>query len=209
MEYDKAKAQADRFVELLKPACLKVEAVGSVKRHDKPEVHDIEILLIPKPGRPIPEFGKPKIYTTHLDKLISDLFYDDLLRNPFDKKNGDRYKKFAICGTDELNEFCLDIFIVTDSTWGIQNMIRTGPAWFSHRAVTNQNVLAWNRSTGEKKPGFLPNEYKYVPAKESPDKLSRIRRGSETLYLPEERDVFDLIFGSWIEPCDRMKYSKK
>ena len=88
-------------------------------------------------------------------------------------------------------------------------MIRTGPSWFSHRAVTNRNALAWNRETGEKKPGFLPDDLTYVRAKDSPDKLSHIKRSAEILSLPEESDVIQLIFGRWIPPNERMEYSLK
>ena len=213
MNYPQAKQLENKFLALLSPACLKIETVGSVKRADSKSitngVHDLEFLLIPNPGRPLVEFGRPKdVYLTHLDKLLADLESQGLIRQADDKKDGDRYKKRAIVGTGELNEFCMDLFIATPATWGLQNLIRTGPSWFSHRAVTNKKTLAWNRETGAKKPGFLPNDIEYVRAKESPDKLSHLKCGDGWLDISDERGVFDIIFGRWIEPSQRREYAE-
>lgn len=195
------------FRTKLSPFCERIEVVGSVKRNDKPEVHDIEILLIQKQGYPIPEFGKPNIYTNWIEKAMADLEYEGLLRQATKKADGDRYKKRAIIGTGELNEFCLDIFVVTKTTWGLQNLIRTGPSLFSHRAVTNRNAIAFDRETGNKYSGFLPNDLKYIRAKDAPDKLSRVMRGTEVLKLPEERDAIEMLGFGCIPPNERRAWS--
>lgn len=208
MIYDKANEYANQFLNLLSPFCERIEVVGSVKRHDKPEVHDIEILLIQKQGHPRPEMGQ-KPYTSWIDKAMADLEYEDLLRQAADKKDGDRYKKRAIVGSGELNEFCLDLFIVTPTTWGLQNLIRTGPSLFSHRAVTNRNAVAFDRETGNKYSGFLPNDLKYIRAKDAPDKLSRVMRGTEVLKLPEERDAIEMLGFGWIPPNERRAWAIK
>ncbi len=96
MNYSKASEYANKFLSRLAPFCERIEVVGSVKRNDKPEVHDIQILLIQKQGHPIPEFGRPNIYTSWIDKAMADLEYEGLLRQAADKKDGDRYKKRAI-----------------------------------------------------------------------------------------------------------------
>lgn len=207
MNYSKASEYANKFLSRLASFCERIEVVGSVKRNDKPEVHDIEILLIQKQGHPIPEFGRPNIYTSWIDKAMADLEYEGLLRQAADKKDGDRYKKRAIIGTGELNEFCLDLFIATSATWGLQNMIRTGPSLFSHRAVTNRSAMAFDRETGNKYSGFLPNDLKYIRAKDAPDKLSRVMRGAEVLKLPEERDAIEMLGFGWIPPSERRKFS--
>lgn len=210
MNYDTAKPLADKFLDLVKPICIEAEIVGSVKRMKPENIHDIEILLIQKAGSPIPEFGRPKnIYKTHLDKLLADLEYQEIIRQASDKKDGDKLKKRAIVGGDNLNEFCIEFYIVTPATWGLQNLIRTGNSWFSHRCVTNKNVLAWSRETGAKMPGFLPNDLRYIKGKDIESGESCIKRGDEILSLPTEQDVFDLIFGKWIEPKDRANYAEK
>lgn len=207
MQIDKASDIAEMFRTKLSPFCERIEVVGSVKRNDKPEVHDIEILLIQKQGHPIPEFGNPNIYTNWIDKAMADLEYEGLLRQAADKKDGDRYKKRAIVGTGELNEFCLDLFIVTPATWGLQNMIRTGPSLFSHRAVTNRMTMFRDIESGNLYNGFLPNDLKYIRAKDAPDKLSRVMRGTEVLKLPEERDAIEMLGFGWIPSNERRKFS--
>lgn len=210
MEYYAALEIAKMFEKRLFPVCVRIEIVGSVKRHDKPEVHDIEILLIPKNERPVPEFGKPnQVYKTALDKLLADLEYDGLIKQASDKKDGERYKKRVIRNTGELGEFCLDLFIVNRVTWGLQNVIRTGPSLFSHRFVTNKNVGFWDKKTQRKWMGFLPTEYQYVRAKDSPDKLSHIKKGDEFLAIPEERDAIELLGHGWIPPNERTAWAIK
>jgi DNA polymerase/3'-5' exonuclease PolX len=176
----------------------------------KPEnIHDIEILLVQKSGHPVPEFGKPfTAYTTHLDKLLAELEQQGVIKQPYSKKDGAKLKKRVIVGAG-LNEFCIEFYIVTPATWGIQNLIRTGNSWFSHRCVTNKNVLAWNRETGAKMSGFLPNDLRYIKGKDIESGESCIKRGDEILSLPTEQDVFNLIFGKWIEPKDRASYAEK
>lgn len=208
MKHQKALELALKFQQLLSPACIRTEIVGSVKRNDKPEVHDIEILIIPRNERPVPEFGKPaQIFKTKLDKVLSDLEYEGLLRQAADKKDGDRYKKRAICGAGELDEFTLDLFIVTQATWGLQNVIRTGPSLFSHRFVTNRKFGFWDEKSQKRYTGFLPNDLAYVTAKNSPDKLSHIKRGKEILSLPEEKDAIELLGFGWIPPGERSRWS--
>lgn len=209
MIYEEALELAEKFLLLLRPVCKRIEIVGSVKR-EKTEVHDIELLLIPNDGYPMPEFGRPKnLYKSHLEKQLADLEHDNWIQQAADKKDGDKYKKRAIVGTGQLNEFCLDLFIVNERTWGIQNLIRTGNSWFSHRCVTNKQILAVNREDGRRMPGFLPNDLRYIKGKDMPNGESCIKRGDEILSLPEEQDVFELIFGKWIPPNERTDYADR
>ncbi len=201
MEIQEATQLAEFFLSRLKPACDRIEIVGSVKRQDKKEVHDIEILMIPKNQKPVPQFGRPNdIYLSLLDKVLADLHYEELLRHAMDKKDGPRYKKRAIVGAAIGNDFCLDMFIVTAATWGLQNVIRTGPGLFSHRFVTNQNQTAYDRNLNKSFSGFLPNHLKYIKGKDN-NGVSAIRNGEEDLILPEEEDAIDILGLGWI-PCN-------
>lgn len=47
MEHQKAKAIADRLLAQIGPYCERIEIAGSVRR-GKPDVHDIEIVAVPK-----------------------------------------------------------------------------------------------------------------------------------------------------------------
>jgi len=207
MNITEALPLAEHFLDVLAPTYIRAEIVGSVKRR-KTEVHDIEILMIAKPGFPPPEFGKPKeVYKTHLDKLLAELQRDGVLRTAVNPANGDRLKRREIVGVN-FTGFNLELFIVTPNTWGIQNMIRTGNSWFSHRAVTNRDSIAVDRTrTDRMAHGFLPNDLRYIKGKDVASGESCIKRGDEVLSLPEERDVIELILGKWIEPADRSRFA--
>lgn len=200
MIYKQALEVAEKFKDILAPATERIEIVGSVKRNDKPECHDIELLMILKPGHPRPEFGNKTIYLTYLDQTLDRLQATKVLRQPLRKANGEKYKKFAIVKHSELNEFCLDLFIVKPDTWGLQNVIRTGPSLFSHCFVTNQGELAFDRESGKSYKGLLPKEYQYVRGE------TKIMRGEETVSLPEERDAIALLGRGWIEPRNRRNF---
>jgi DNA polymerase/3'-5' exonuclease PolX len=193
MKHADALELANAFVERLRSCCIRLEIVGSVKRADKPDVHDIEILLIPKNEHPLPEFGKPKqLYKTVLDKVLADLEYQEIIRQPYSKKDGEKYKKRAIVGTGELDEFCLDLFIVNEATWGIQNVIRTGPHEFSRQFVTNKAYR-----------GLLPDDLQYIKGE-----TKIVKRSTQVaLSLPEEADAIEILGLGWIEPGQRWKYA--
>lgn len=189
---------AELFAERLAPACERLEIVGTCKRRDKTETHDIEILLIPSTIRPTPVFGKPSLlHKNMLEKVIHDLHEEGLLRHPLRKADGDKYKKRAISQNITPNEFCLDLFIVTPQTWAIQNVIRTGPSLFSHRFVTNKSKTVWIRETNETYPGLLPDQYEYVKGE------TLIKLGGEILELHGEVDAIELLGEGWIPPSER------
>jgi DNA polymerase/3'-5' exonuclease PolX len=207
MKLTEALPIATSLFEQIAPVCDRIEIVGSFKRR-KAEVGDLEFLLILKPGTPAPVFGKPKeIYKTHLDKLLAEMERDGLLRQAVNKADGDRLKRREIVGVNFITGFNLELFIVTPATWGLQCTIRTGSSWFSHRTVTNQNAIAFDRESGKKAPGFLPNDLRYVKGKDLESGESCIKRGDEIIPLPEEADVFDLVFGHWIDPTVRAAYA--
>jgi len=204
MDYNQAYEIAQNLKHSIAPACERIEIVGSLKRADKPEVHDIEMLLIPYNRPPVPEFGRPnQVYKNLLEKILADLEYENVLRPAVNKANGERLKRRAIVGSGELNEFCLELFIVNAQTWGIQNVIRTGPALFSHRFVTNQRVKFFSEDLKRMVSGFLPDDLTYVRGE------TIIKRGEETLSLPEEEDAINVLGHGWIDYADRRKWAMK
>lgn len=209
MKLTEALPIAESLFERIAPVCNRIEIVGSFKRR-KAEVGDLEFLLILKPGMPAPVFGKPKeIYKTHLDKLLAEMERDGLLRQAVNPANGDKLKRREIVGVNFITGFNLELFIVTPATWGIQNLIRTGNSWFSHRCVTNQSAIAFDRESGKKAAGFLPNDLRYVKGRDLESGESCIKRGDEIIPLPEESDVFDLIFSKQIPPEVRAEYAER
>lgn len=202
MNYDEARKLAEKKAEMIQPGCLRLEIVGSVKRGDKAEVHDIEILVIPDTRAPRPEFIQdPKLlHPTMLHKLLFELCQAGDLRF---MKGGERLKQYAIPEANTVNPFCLELYIVRPETWGIQNVIRTGPSLFSHRYVTNKGVSFYHRETSRRYSGLLPDEFKYVAGE------TKIMRGMDTLCLPEEQDALAVLGLGWIKPKDRARVAMR
>ena len=193
MKYLEALELANEALEWMRDCCLRIEVVGSVKRNDKADVGDIEFLLIADPTLPKIEFGQKVIYKTRLDERLAQLVREGLLREARKKANGDKLKRFAIVEHSEVEDFCLELFIVRPETWGIQNVIRTGPHEFSKRFVTNKVYK-----------GLLPDNLQYVKGE-----TQIVRRSTgEPLNLPEEADALAVLGLRWIEPSQRWKYGE-
>lgn len=184
---------ANEYVEWLRGCCLRIEVVGSVKRGDKEDVHDIEILLIADPKPPVPQFGQKEIYKNKLEELLAQLIREGVLREARNKANGDKLKRFAIVEqSTDTEDFCIEFWIVRVETWGIQNVIRTGPGDFSKRFVTNKYMG-----------GLLPDTLQYIKGSTMIVK----RETQEVLSLPEEADALAVLGLGWIEPSERRKYA--
>lgn len=98
-----AKKVAEKYVDIFKPYCSRVEIAGSIRR-EKPEVKDIEIVCLQK--------------SAHLEQY----FIENQSKWRFGK-NGFKYKEIYL---DELIK--LDLFICTEKTWAMNYLIRTGSA---------------------------------------------------------------------------------
>lgn len=176
-----AQSLTDKIIAALTPGCIRSEAAGSVRRL-RPEVGDIEIVCIPR--QTVDLFGNP--VGSLLDMVLANLVNEGrLIRGD---KNGVKYKNFLIpTGPNfgpSLPDLKLDLFITSLECWGVNFTIRTGPAEFSHRLVTQKS-----------KGGLLPSDLSVSGA--------RVWRGAEALDTPEESDIFRLIELDWIEPRDR------
>lgn len=192
MRHDTALKVAEEFVKYLRPACTRIEIKGSICRL-KPEVKDIEILaspdLTPLP-RPRPEFGKPipTVYKTALDKLLAERRDGGHI---IFKKYGERYKQLWL----KYAGIAVDLFLVLPpAQWGVQAVIRTGPAEFSHWMVTR-------KSRG----GALPDGF--IVEDGVVGERVRTAKGDERsgeIPMPEEIDFLSFCGLDWIEPKDRV-----
>lgn len=182
-----ARARADRLVALLGPACGRIEIAGSIRR-GRPEVADIEIVAMPRiveaPGGDL--WGVETIRTDQLEVLLEvakragtlALRRVDIHRADGSVDEGQRdgrsYKAL------EFEGFPVDLFIVHDvAQWGVILTIRTGPADWSHRLVTDcQRYL--RRVQG----GYLYRSGSVHPC-------------------PTEEEFFAGIGQPWVEPRER------
>lgn len=201
MKHDVALKVAESLVEHLRSACTRIEIAGSVRR-GKAEVKDIEIVCVPDlsvaPRRAPLEFGKPipPSYKTELDRLIAGMEDVSLeLKGPRMKKLFLRYAGIKC-----------DLFInLPPAEWGVQLVIRTGPADFSHWLVTQ-------RKFG----GALPNGYfvkhqvvwdasqvRKSEMPEDPDKALKLLAEGNHVPMAEEAEFLGFCGLGWIEPRER------
>jgi DNA polymerase/3'-5' exonuclease PolX len=193
MKHAGALVIARRMVERLRPACLRLEIAGGVRR-GKAEPHDIEIVAVPDPTvlpRPRLEFGKPPPvwHRTMIEKIVAEMADEG---SAYIKGDGPKYKKLWL--SDGIQ---LDLFLVTPpATWGVQMVIRTGPADFSHWCVTR-------KSHG----GALPNGYRVENGAVWEGDTSNPTQN--LIGFEDEADFLRWLDLGWIEPGKREARWKK
>lgn len=124
MLLEEASPIISRLIGALLPHCIKLAVAGSARRK-RPEIGDIELVVIPAPA--LDMFGLEN--GNQLEYLDWSTFGGVI-------KSGPKYKQIAL--PEGLN---LDLFIVTPpAQWGVIFLIRTGPAEFSRKLVTHKAV---------------------------------------------------------------------
>lgn len=121
--YDVTLNAALTVMELLRPACEKLEIAGSLRR-ECAEVGDIELVAIPR-------------YTTNLLGEPDGLELDGRLAglpNVLLSKDGPKYKQFEIMLMGQ--SYQVDLFLADADNWGYILMLRIGPSDFSKSMVT-------------------------------------------------------------------------
>jgi len=94
-----AEALTARVLAVICPYCERVQVAGSVRRK-RPEVHDIDILLIPKP--------------LHLASIVKALEPEKVLLQ------GPKLTRLLVEGVQ------VDLYVATPETWGAILLVRTG-----------------------------------------------------------------------------------
>jgi len=181
-----AEQLTEALIEYLRPACLRIEAAGSVRRQVE-DVGDLELVAIPDPRPPRPEFGRPKPFTSKVDELMHHLLEE---ASVMQVKAGPKFKQYRIYSshfglpaqTENIN---LDLFLVTPpADFGVLYLIRTGPADFSRWMVTQRF-----------KGGPLPDELRVQDG--------AVWRGEEKVSIAEEADYFKLCGLAYVAPSLR------
>ena len=98
MKLEDAKNVANEFVFQIKEFCERIEVAGSIRRN-KPEVNDIDIVIIPK-------------LREHLVQKIRRISNVDVQGNKILRT---RYSDVQV-----------DVYFATKDTWGILLLVRTG-----------------------------------------------------------------------------------
>jgi len=185
MKYSLVAQIAEHLVLNLRESCMRIEPAGSFRRM-RAECGDLELVCIPRPGAPRAEFGQKRVFSSYLDLALYRMECDEYLGRRI--KDGERYKQIVIrteaYGLAIPNEFNLDLFIVRPESWGIQFTLRTGPAEYSHRLVTQRSLGGWLPDDMSVRDGLLWRNGAVIP----------------TL---QEADFFTAIGQPWREPQDR------
>lgn len=145
MEYAKALEIANKYVELLRPHCERIEIAGSIRRQ-KAEVKDIEIVAIPKPY----DTG---LFSSGIATIV----------NEWPKVKGELPCKYTQRILPE--GIKLDLFFAEKGNWGIIFAIRTGSAEYSHKIIAS----TWVRKGYESKEGWLHKDGKPIATPEEED----------------------------------------
>ena len=148
---------ADEILFALRPFCERIEVAGSIRRKCA-EVGDIEIVCIPQ-TTPIKNlFGEVTSVENQINAAV-DMLADILSIT----KNGERYKQFSFQGRQ------VDLFLTTAEQWGVIFAIRTGPAEFSQKIVTQKSKGGYLNDNALVRDGWLnlwnedPGVFEAVP----------------------------------------------
>jgi DNA polymerase/3'-5' exonuclease PolX len=123
MKLEEAKKIVNKYLEIFRPKCIRIEPAGSYRR-ERNEIGDIEFVCIPKTVKAADGmFDEKEIRDPDFVSLVNSF--------PRVKGNGEgKYTKIILEGIK------LDLFITTPEQWGVIFMIRTGSDLFSKRMVT-------------------------------------------------------------------------
>jgi DNA polymerase/3'-5' exonuclease PolX len=192
-----AEALADELLTLLRPACIRLEVAGSIRRR-KPDCGDVELVAIPKLAYSDDLFGlRDDVHPfNELDALCAELRESGVLGERLDKNGrrawGSAMKRATFKG------FALDLFACTAEQWGVTFAIRTGGALFSHALVTPRNQTVRDESGRAFGSGLCPPWLHF--------RDWRVKRADEAgnpFPTPEEEDVFDLLGVEVVPPQER------
>ena len=202
MQLKYAREIAEQLVFVLSPACERLEICGSVRRANKEDVKDIELVALPK-ALPLETaqvvFGqKPGKYRNLLEMYLAELIRAKVVKDHYPnireknelemvmergEKDGEKFKTFVV--KTIYGEIKLDLFIATPpAQFGVIQIIRTGSAEFSRRLVTHKPY------------GLCPTHLKFKDGALWIDDVDIIE-------TPDERDVFSELGWPFIAPSER------
>ncbi len=205
------------YIELLAPACERVQVAGSIRRR-KPDVKDAELVVIPRripreeAHKPLREYAQAMLIGATLDPIAPPVAAvtprvpsQNLLLEVITAthrrglveivKAGDKYQRIA---TPEGLE--IDLWGCTADTWGAILLIRTGDRDFTNLMVTNQHQgglmpygmrqaqgTLWRKVTTDSNLHF-PDGYEVVPTPTEESYLAALGFDPARTPRPQYRD---------------------
>lgn len=173
---------ARSLVEYFTPATHRIVIAGSLRRV-RPDVGDIELVAVPV------RVDSPDGFFAQTEQNLLTLAVDDaiaagtLTEHPDDPKRGERYSKLL----HPASGLQVDLFSAREDTFGLILLIRTGPAEYSHRFVTDLRRRGLHVGQGELHRGGLG--------------CGTV--ACEVIPTPTEIDVYAAARWAWVAPEDR------
>jgi DNA polymerase/3'-5' exonuclease PolX len=208
MELKQAEQIAEKYLNLFKPYCERIEIAGSVRRK-KSQPDDVELVCVPKTECQ----DESNLFETVLNEGIRQKEFIQLVNSfPRVKGNGEgKYARLILpdkeaghplppSGTPpwQGESICLDLFITTPEQWGVIFMIRTGSSRFSTRMVTEIKSKGFYVKDG----WLWKNNPTPTPFGDSP--WQGENSCNERIECKEERDFFEITKQPWVDP--EMRY---
>ena len=116
MELEGAQKIADEVIGRLSPYCQKIEVAGSIRRR-KPQVRDIDLVLIPKDPWD---------------------FHGELMKLGQLKMSGKKIMRVMVGSVQ------VDIYVADEATWATLLLIRTGSAKNNIRLCSRAKDMGWH-----------------------------------------------------------------
>ncbi|MFC1961410.1 hypothetical protein ACFLYO_11960 [Chloroflexota bacterium] len=141
MKLADAYTLACQVLEVIAPYCEQAVIAGSIRRGNKPNVKDIEIVAIPQPLRTQMTLGESPV-ADELDFFLRQLETNgEITRHTgADPRKwcwGPRHKKFLLASGSGWQPIQVDMYIVKPpAQWGAIFALRTGPAEFNQAIMS-------------------------------------------------------------------------
>jgi len=184
-----ATHRASRLRQELLPFCYAVEIAGSIRRQKPEGIKDLELVVVPHwDMRPDPADlfgGEVNTNVLHADwanrpdcsvQWIKPGVAEAI---PWQVQDTGKYWRGLLKDGTKL-----DLFLATETNFGLIYAIRTGPSDFSRLLVTD-------RARGGYKPGHLQVSD------------GQLWHGAVTIPAPTESAVFSALGVEWLEPWER------
>ena len=183
---------AREIIQALDPAhtCRCIMVAGSVRR-EKPEVKDVEICYVPRYTLRVVDLFGATVKVSATDDAIDGLVARGVLGWDAEvKRNGPKHKRLVHIASGVV----IELFAATPENWGLILALRTGPAEFNHKLVTQRRNGGAMPTGMRMQGGYL---WRGLEQLESLDEETFFEQVGIPCWLPQERTVQRL--RAWLE----------
>lgn len=164
----------EQLVAALGPACRRIMVAGSVRRR-RPDVGDIEILLVPKIITEKDMFGQVVASHSEPNRVLMEMGFERGILRPNGAWGPYNKRLFHIP-----SGIPVDVFTASMENWGRDLLVRTGPADFNIKVMSRFRQL-----------GCRGHAYG--------DAAVTLKDGSSR-FAPDEETMFGLLGWDYLEP---------